>query len=69
MKLVPDAKNAWKWVSMWCMAASTIAPSVWLAIPVEMREAIPVTWLAFIAIGLGVAGMIGRLWNQGGSDV
>jgi hypothetical protein len=64
MKLVPDWKDAWRWFSVWAMSLSTAAPAAWLAVPEDMREAVPAEWLAVGAVTLGIAGLIGRLVAQ-----
>jgi len=64
MKLIPDAKRAWRWFSVQAMALSGIIPAAWLAVPDEMRAAVPTEWLAACAIALAVLGVIGRLVDQ-----
>ena len=67
MKLVPNARRAWRWFSVRAMALSGAAPAAWLAVPPDMRNAVPAEWLAITAIVLAVAGIIGRLVDQGDS--
>jgi len=64
MKLIPDAKRAWRWFSVQAMALSGIIPAAWLSVPEEMRAAVPTEWLAACAVALAVLGVIGRLVDQ-----
>jgi len=68
MKLVKDARRSWRWLSVQAMALQGACASAWLAVPDDMRAAVPSEWLAMAAIALTVAGIIGRLVDQGGSD-
>jgi hypothetical protein len=64
MKLIPDAKKAWRWFSVQAMALSGIIPGAWLAVPDDMRAAVPPEWLAVGAVALAVLGILGRLVDQ-----
>lgn len=64
MKLVDDAKNAWRWVSMQAMTAALAVQGAWAVLPDEMRATIPPTyvqWATFALLGLGI---VGRLVKQ-----
>ena len=65
MKLVPNAKRAWRWLSVQAMAVSGIAPAAWLSVPEDMRAAVPAEWMATFAVVLAVLGICGRLVDQG----
>jgi len=67
MKLVPNVEKAWRWFSMQAMALSLGAAAAWLAVPQEMRDQVPDTWLAIGAVTLATLGMIGRLVEQEGA--
>lgn len=67
--LVKDAGQAWKWFSMWAMGVPAAVAAVWLLLPAPLQQAIltsftpkQLAWAALIILG---AGMIGRLINQG----
>ena len=68
MRLVKDARKAWRWLSVQLAAVSTIAPGAWLMVPDDMRKAVPPEWLAGAAVVLGVLIIVGRLIDQGGDD-
>ena len=68
MRLVKDARKAWRWLSVQLAAVSAIAPGAWLAVPDDMRKAVPPEWLAVAGVVLGVLIIAGRLIDQGGDD-
>jgi uncharacterized heparinase superfamily protein len=65
MKLVHNWRRAWRWFSVQALAVSATAPAAWLAVPDDMRAAVPAEWLAAAGIALGVMGLVGRLMDQG----
>jgi len=64
MKLIPDWKDSWRWFSVWCMTISGAIPAAWLAVPDDMRSAVPSEWMAVGAVIIAVLGIIGRLVDQ-----
>ena len=68
MRLVKDARKAWRWFSVQIAAISAIAPGAWLLVPDDMRRAVPPEWLATAGVVLGVLIIIGRLVDQDGTD-
>ena len=68
MRIVKNARSAWRWFSVQLAALATIAPTSWLLIPEEMRNEIPPEWLAICGAVLGVLIIFGRLVDQGGED-
>lgn len=69
MKLVPNARRAWRWFSVQAMAGSVALQGAWLALPPEMKAMVPDQVVMAATIALLVLGVIGRLVDQGGSDV
>jgi hypothetical protein len=65
MKLVQNARRAYRWFSMQAMALSLGGAAAWLAVPQELRDAVPDIWLGIGAVVLATLGMIGRLVDQG----
>ena len=65
MMLVKDATRAWRWFSVQVLAIQGAAASAWLAVPDDLRAAVPETWLAGGAVALAVLGLVGRLVDQG----
>ena len=68
MRLVKDARRAWRWFSMQAMALQVAAIGSWLSVPDDLRAAVPPDWLAVGALVLTGMGMIGRVIDQGGDD-
>ena len=68
MKLVKDARKAWRWFSVQAMALQGAVAGAWLVVPDDMRAAVPAEWLAACAVALTVLGVAGRLIDQGGGD-
>lgn len=66
--LVENWKSAWKWISMNCMAAALAVLGAWGALPESMQATISPEMLKWIAMGLLVAGMVGRLVKQDGTQ-
>jgi len=68
MKLVKDARKSWRWWSVRAMALQGAVAGSWLAVPDDMRGAVPAEWLAAAAILLTVMGIAGRLVDQGSGE-
>ena len=68
MKLVKDAKRAWRWYSLQAMTIAAAIQGAWLALPPDMLKAVP-DWAVQAATGaLLLSGVVGRLIDQGGGD-
>lgn len=63
-RLIEDWKQAWKWVSVNCMAAALAVQGAWLFIPDDMRSSLPPDLVKKITIALLIVGIIGRLFKQ-----
>jgi hypothetical protein len=65
MKLVPNARLAWRWFSMRLLALAATAQIAWETLPPEALAIIPVDWRGYITLGLVLLAMVGRLIDQG----
>lgn len=65
MKLVDDARNAWKWFSVQAMVLSIALQGAWEAMPADLKGGIQDSWVHWIAMGLLGVGLAGRLVQQG----
>ena len=63
-KLVPDAREAWKWFSVQASAAVLALPVVWPQLPDDFQNAIPGGLVTVMAICSLVA-LVGRVVKQG----
>lgn len=61
MRLVDNARHAWKWLSTQMLAVTGAMPGVWLSLPDDWRSAIPPTVLAIAAGVTSVIGIYGRI--------
>ena len=64
MKLVDDAKQAWRWVSMWCMTIAGAIQLAWLGIPEDLKASIPPDVVQGVTLALLAFGVAGRLVKQ-----
>lgn len=64
MTLVDDAKQAWRWVSMWCMTIAGAIQASWLFIPADMKASIPPDVVQGVTLALLAFGVAGRLVRQ-----
>lgn len=65
MRIVPNWRRAWRWFSVQAMGLSAAGSAAWLAVPEDLRAAVPSEYLAAAAGTLAVLGMIGRFVDQG----
>ena len=64
LEFVDDAKQAWRWVSMWCMTIAGAIQASWLFIPEDMKASIPPNIVQGVTLALLVFGVVGRLVKQ-----
>ena len=65
MQLVPNAAKAWRWFSVQAMAVSMAMQGAWLALPPDMQDRIPSTWVDAATVVVLALGIIGRVFDQG----
>ena len=64
MKLDPNWKQSWRWLSMHAMTLALAVQGAWLAVPDDLRQVVP-QWASYAVTGLPmVAGLLGRLVDQ-----
>ena len=64
MKVVENARNAWRWFSVQAMVLAGAVQGAWLFVPDDLRASVPQTWMQGITIALMVMGVAGRLVKQ-----
>lgn len=64
MRMVKDAKRAWRWHSMQALAALAVVPIVWMELPEDLKAYIPDEWRPWIMAAVAVGGIVGRLRAQ-----
>ena len=65
MKLVPNARRAWRWASMQAMAFAVALQGAWIFVPEDLKDRAGEDLAAWVTGTLLVIGMIGRLVKQG----
>ena len=61
MKLVPNAKKAWRWLSMQFIGLAAL----WETIPLEAKAVLDPSTQSWITLALLVAAGLGRMIDQG----
>lgn len=64
MKLVDDARRAWRWISVQMMVLAGALQAAWVAMPDDLRASVPPQLLPWITFALLVLGICGRLVDQ-----
>lgn len=64
MKLVEDAKQAWRWFSVQSMVLAAALQGAWVYIPDDLRHNIPSSVVQGVTIALLALGVVGRLVDQ-----
>lgn len=64
MKLVDEAKHAWRMLSVQAMTAALALQGAWASAPDDMKASIPHQYVAYATGALLVLGMLGRLVKQ-----
>jgi hypothetical protein len=67
IKIVPDWRKSWKWLSMNIPAINVAFLATWALLPEKFQDAISMEHALYIAIALIGAGMFGRLVDQNGA--
>ncbi|QDX29542.1 DUF7940 domain-containing protein [Dickeya poaceiphila] len=65
MKIIEDWKQAWRWFSVHALAISGAIPAMWVSLPDEFKTAIPAGAMSIITAVVAVAGIVGRVIQQG----
>jgi multisubunit Na+/H+ antiporter MnhB subunit len=64
MRLVPNARRAWRWFSVQAFVAIGVLQAAWETLPPDALTVIPIDWRGYITLGLAIAGLVGRLIAQ-----
>lgn len=64
MKLVENAKESWRWISMQAMTLAGAIQGAWMMVPDDMKVTVPKNIVHWATIVLLVTGVIGRLVKQ-----
>jgi hypothetical protein len=64
MKLVDDAKSAWKWFSVQAMILAGALQLAWETLPPEWKASIPDSYVRWGTLAVLAIGVFGRLVKQ-----
>lgn len=64
MKLIENARNAWRMFSVQAMSLALVVQMVWVELPADLRDSLDSATVRYITIGLLIAGVLGRLVKQ-----
>ena len=64
MKLIPEARRAWRMFSVQAQALALALLGSWQAIPEDLKAKLPQSLVYWVAMGLMVLGIVGRLIHQ-----
>lgn len=64
MKLVENAKSAWKWYSVQALGVLAVVPMVWVDLPADIKSHIPDEWMPYVVSVIALGGLVGRLKAQ-----
>ena len=64
IEIIPEWRQAYKWLSVNCMAFSLAIQGTWLSIPEDMREHLPKHIASIATAALLVLGIAGRVVKQ-----
>ena len=69
MKLIDNARQAWRFFSVQAMALAGAMQGAWLAMPPDLQARIPAEWVDGLTMAILALGIVGRLVDQGAKDV
>lgn len=64
IRIVPDARRAWKWISVHALLLITSLPELWNWLPADLKVAIPHDKLIYVTSVIALAGLLGRFIHQ-----
>lgn len=67
-RLVDDAAQAWRWISVRAMTLDAAFLTTWAAMPDDLKGALPSWLVPAIASAVLIVGIIGRLLKQKDHD-
>lgn len=68
INLVPNWRQAPRWISMWCQSINGAMALVWLALPSRYQDIVPPEWILRGVIAFVITGIIGRMFSQAPKD-
>lgn len=66
---VSNWRRSWRWLSVNIPLVNAAFLATWAGLPAKFQNAFPLSWVLVTAVLLIIAGVFGRLVDQGESDV
>lgn len=66
MRLVKDARRAWRWFSVQALVVLGLVSVIWPVLPTETQALIPSAWHPWIMGAVAIGGVFGRVVDQSG---
>jgi hypothetical protein len=64
MKLIPEARKAWRMFSVQAQAVALAVLGAWQVMPEDLKTNLPQSLVYWLSMGLMVLGIVGRLIDQ-----
>jgi len=64
MKLIPEAKRAWRMFSVQAQAVALAVLGAWQVMPEDLKTTLPQSLVYWLSMSLMVLGIVGRLIDQ-----
>lgn len=64
MRINPNWRETLRHNSTRALAAIAVLPVVWMELPPDIKDMLPPEWRPWIFIGLGAAGIVGKVTLQ-----
>lgn len=64
MKLIPNWRRSWRMVSVQMQAIALALLGTWQVLPEDLKATLPPAVVFYVAMGLLIAGILGRMVDQ-----
>ena len=64
MRLVDDARRAWRWFSVQAFVLAGAIQLTWAELPADLKATIPPDWVMYTTAAICALGVVGRLVAQ-----
>jgi len=66
MRLVENARQAWRWFSVQAFVLAGAIQTTWMSLHADLQRTVPPDWVMAATVALCVLGVMGRLVKQAG---
>lgn len=68
MRLIADARKAWRYYSTQALVLLAALPAAWVAMPQDVQDILPPEWRPWVLAVIAIGGLAGRFVDQGGDE-